>query len=194
MCSPWEVFYMEIRTLRKGSKRQIHEAARLLVDGFKDNWPDAWPDMEAALAEVEECLDDERICRVAVNAEGHVLGWIGAIKQYNGNVWELHPLVVSLEHRGQGIGKALVQDLERQVRERGGITIFVGSDDENNMTSLAGVDLYENLLERIANIENYKDHPFGFYVRMGFQIVGVVPDANGFGKPDILLAKRVRSQ
>ena len=30
-----------------------------------------------------------------------------------------------------------------------------------------------------------------FYLRVGFHIVGVIPDANGFGKPDILMAKRI---
>jgi aminoglycoside 6'-N-acetyltransferase I len=35
------------------------------------------------------------------------------------------------------------------------------------------------------------DHPAGFYLRMGFKVVGLIPDANGPGKPDILMAKRV---
>jgi aminoglycoside 6'-N-acetyltransferase I len=33
-----------------------------------------------------------------------------------------------------------------------------------------------------------------FYRKLGFVIVGVVPDANGPGKPDILMAKRVGRQ
>jgi aminoglycoside 6'-N-acetyltransferase I len=29
------------------------------------------------------------------------------------------------------------------------------------------------------------------YGKVGYYVVGVVPDANGFGKPDILMAKRL---
>ncbi|MBO1346732.1 MAG: hypothetical protein EBE86_004735 [Hormoscilla sp. GUM202] len=34
------------------------------------------------------------ISRVAVDEAGKIWGWIGGIPQYNGNLWELHPLVV----------------------------------------------------------------------------------------------------
>lgn len=33
--------------------------------------------------------------------------------------------------------------------------------------------------------------PYEFYQKLGYAIIGVVPDANGLGKPDILMAKRV---
>ena len=59
------------------------------------------------------------------------------------------------------------------------------------MTSLSGVDLYDGLLDRLKNIQDRKGHPYQFYQKVGFQLVGVIPDANGLGKPDILLAKRV---
>jgi aminoglycoside 6'-N-acetyltransferase I len=182
---------MRIVALQKEDDKLIQEAARLLVEGFQDNWPEAWPDLPAALSEVQEALAEDRICRAALDEQGQLLGWVGAISTYGGRVWELHPLVVDPRHRKQGIGTKLVRDLEEQVRQRGGITIFIGSDDENNMTSLAGVDLYDNLLGRLREIKNFKDHPYEFYLKLGFQIVGVIPDANGLGKPDILLAKRV---
>src|SRR3712207_8740892 len=62
------------------------------------------------------------------------------IRQYSGHVWELHPLVVSPAHRRPGIGRALVTDLEARVSERGGLTLWLGTDDEHDQTTLSGVD------------------------------------------------------
>ena len=143
------------------------------------------------MQEVNEMLDDERICRAAIDEEANLLGIIGGIPQYDGHVWELHPLAVQPDLQGQGIGRALIEDFEEQVRLRGGLTITLGSDDEDSMTSLSDVDLYENLWDHVKNIRNLKGHPFEFYQKMGYVITGVVIDANGVGKPDILMSKRV---
>jgi aminoglycoside 6'-N-acetyltransferase I len=182
---------VRIVNLRPHHQARIRQAAALLVAGFRDNWPAAWPDLDDALAEVHEALGEGRICRVAVDGRGNVLGWIGGISQYDGHAWELHPLVVHEERRRQGIGRALVADLEEQVRLRGGLTIYLGTDDEDDMTSLAGTDLYPDPLSHLARIENRRGHPFEFYQKVGYALVGVIPDANGWGKPDILMAKRV---
>ena len=61
----------------------------------------------------------------------------------------------------------------------------------SDMTTLAGVDLYPNLLDHLAQIRNLRRHSYEFYQKLSFVIVGVIPDANGRGKPDIFLAKRV---
>jgi len=169
----------------------IRQAATLLVEAFEAHAPNAWPDMDAALEEVREALEPEKVCRVAIDEQGEVLGWIGAIPQYETTGWELHPLVVQPVHQGKGIGRALMADLEEQVRARGGLTIYLGTDDEDFRTSLSQVDLYENTWEHIANIRNLNRHPYEFYQKMGYAIVGVLPDANGWGKPDIVMAKRV---
>jgi aminoglycoside 6'-N-acetyltransferase I len=182
---------MNIISLLPENDQLIQQAAQLLVDAFCEHWPDAWPTLEEGLKEVHELLEPQRICRVAVDEAGNLLGIIGGIPGYDGNVWELHPLAVQPSLQGQGIGRALVQDFEEQVRSRGGLTITLGSDDEDNMTSLSNIDLYENLWDKIRDIRNYKNHPFEFYQRLGYVITGVVPDANGVGKPDILMAKRV---
>jgi aminoglycoside 6'-N-acetyltransferase I len=169
----------------------LRQCATLLVAGFRDHWPAAWPDLAAALAEVHACLAPGRIARVAVDHDGTALGWIGGTPNYGGNVWELHPLVVRPDRQRQGIGRALVADLEAQVRAQGGLTLWLGTDDEDDMTSLAGVNLYDDLPGRLAAIRNLKGHPYEFYRKCGFVIAGVVPDANGRGRPDILMAKRV---
>jgi aminoglycoside 6'-N-acetyltransferase I len=183
---------MRITDLSAEDERSRHQAAALLVEGFRVHWPSAWPDMAAALAEVREALNPSKICRVALDDVGAVLGWIGGIPGYDGNVWELHPLVVRPTYQRQGIGRALVVDLEAQVRARGGLTLWLGSDDEDDMTSLSDADLYTDLPGQLAGIRNLKGHPYEFYLKCGFVVAGVVPDANGPGKPDILMAKRVR--
>jgi len=183
---------MNIISLQPDSEQLIQQAAQLLSDAFHEHWPEAWPTLEEGLKEVHEMLQIERICRVAVDEEQNVLGIIGGISQYDGHVWELHPLAVQPNMQGKGVGRALVRDFEEQVRLKGGLMITLGSDDDDNMTSLSGVDLYENLWDKVKSIRNLKNHPFEFYQKMGYVITGVMPDANGIGKPDILMSKRVR--
>jgi aminoglycoside 6'-N-acetyltransferase I len=182
---------MQIADLDPADEHMLHALATLLLEGFRDIAPTAWPDLESARAEVREALAPERLNRVAIGDNGDVLGWIGGISQYGGRVWEVHPLVVAGAFQRRGIGRALVADLEARAGARGGLTLLVGTDDETGQTSLSGVDLYDDLPRRLDTVRNLRCHPFGFYRRLGFTIVGVVPDANGPGKPDILMAKRI---
>src|SRR5512138_318182 len=182
---------MNILNLSSRDRDLIQQAAQLLVDAFREHWPDAWPTLEDGLKELDEMLEPERICRAALDENGDLLGIIGGIPGYDGNVWELHPLAVQSSLQGQGIGRALVEDFEELARSKGALTITLGTDDEDGMTSLANVDLYKNLWEKIRDIRNLKNHPFGFYQKMGYIITGIVPDANGRGKPDILMAKKL---
>jgi len=183
---------MRIVDLLPDDGAAIQQAASLLSRVIREHSADAWPDMAEALEEVREFFGPDRISRVAVDEAGSVLGWIGGTPHYNGHVWELHPLVVQPDHQRQGIGRALVADLEALVRARGGLTLWVGTDDEDDRTTLSGTDLYPNPLEHLARIRNLRGHPYEFYQKVGFAIVGVMPDANGWGKPDIYMAKRIQ--
>jgi aminoglycoside 6'-N-acetyltransferase I len=183
---------MRIIDLTPEDIRAVEQAARLLVDGFRDTGSTAWPNLEAALSDVRESFQPGRISRVAVDEASDVQGWIGGIQHYSGNVWELHPLVVRRDCRRRGVGRALVLDFEREVAWRGGHTIQLGTDDENCRTSIGGIDLYPGVLDKVRRIENLREHPFEFYQKVGFEVVGIIPDANGFGKPDILMAKRIK--
>ena len=184
---------MQIIDLNEEDSEHLEQVATLLMDGFSDTGSDAWRTSVGALGSVRESLQEGRISRVALENSGKVAGWIAGHANYGGRVWELHPLVVRRDCRGQGIGRALVNDFEEQVRLRGGSTLYLGTDDENDRTSLGGVDLYPDPLTAAAQIQNVGRHPFEFYRKLGFVIVGVLPDANGFGKPDIFMAKRVRN-
>lgn len=174
------------------ARRQM---AEILVLAFAEHWPTAWPTLAEAEREVAEFArageTGARIWRAALDESGRVLGWIGGLPEYDGNVWELHPLAVHPDFQSRGIGSQLIADFEAQVRARRGLLIMLGSDDEDNMTSLGGLDLFPNVLSKLSGATDIKRHPLSFYKKMGYEIIGVVPDANGFGKPDIIMGKRV---
>ncbi len=71
-------------------------------------------------------------------------------------------------------------------------TLYLGSDDDGLApgTSAVDVDLYPNVLSRAVTLQVI-GHPIGFYLRQGGEIVGLIPDANGSSKPDVLMAKRI---
>lgn len=179
---------MKIITLKPGDTEQIRQTADLLAECFLG----AWTAGTGTLDEVMESLLPGRVSLAAVNDGGEVIGWVGGRPQYGGNVWELHPLAVATAHRLRGVGRALVQALEREASTRGGITMILGADDEEGRTSLGGIDIYPKIYDDIRNIRNLHGHPFEFYQKLGYAIVGVIPDANGWGKPDILMAKRLQ--
>jgi len=168
----------------------ICRVAEVLIDGFATSGINPWEDLQSAVDEVKESLAEMRISRAAIDENGNVLGWIGGFHEYS-RVWELHPLVVRADAQNRGTGTALVKDFEQQVKQRGGLTIRLGTDDENERTSLGGIELYPNVLEKLSRIKNLQKHPFEFYQKLGYEITGVIPDANGFGKPDIIMCKRV---
>ena len=169
----------------------IDQTAALLHRAFRHRSED-WQDLDSARREVLHSLDKGNISRVALDDSNNVAGWVGGHPLYAGHVWEIHPLVVAEEHRRLGLGRALVEDLETLVEQRGALTLWAASDDEHDETSLSGADLYADIPGSIQGIQNLRGHPYEFYVKVGFRIVGVMPDANGRGKPDIFLAKRLR--
>ena len=152
-----------------------------MVEDFATDFPGSWPDLDSALEEVRKSFGEARISRVAFDEDGTVLGWIGGISQYRGHVWELYPLVVRISHRGQGIERALVADLEEHVKACGGLTITLGTDDLFDQTSLSGINLYPQVWDHLAHLRNLSHRPYEFYQKQGYVIVGVMPGANGLG-------------
>ena len=180
--------------LEEKDSRYVDQAAHILFTSFKFNWPQSYKNDDEAKKEVINCITAPRFARAALDDKGEIIGWIGAISQYNGNVFEIHPLCVRADRRKSGIGLTLVMDIENEICKRGGLTIYLGTDDETHQTSLSEVDLYDKTWDKIKRIKNYKNHPYSFWEKMGYSIVGVIPDANGKGKPDIMMAKQARQQ
>lgn len=153
---------IKIVDLRSNDEPIIEQAAILLLEGFAEHHAGAWPDLESALEEVRGSVGEERISRVALDERGMVVGWIVGVSLYDGRVWELHPLVVGVLYQGQGIGRALITDFEHLVRARGGLTITLGTDDEDYQTTLAGKNLLPNVFEHVASIRNLSIIPTNF--------------------------------
>lgn len=173
------------------TRLHVPAAARLLVDSFAEHWPDRWPTFESALAGVEESLGDGRIIRAALDERGELIGWIGGIPRYRGRVWELQPLAVRADYRGRGLGRALVRDLEAEAAARGGLTLWVATDDDSGLGN-GHAELYPEPVQALARTLVLRGHPYDFYRRLGFTPAGVVPDANGPGRPDLLMAKPIQ--
>src|SRR5687768_12520767 len=115
---------MLIRDLDPADAEQRERCAQLLVDEFREIAPDAWPVIEKARETVEECLHSGPV-RIA-SVDDAIVGWIGGRHAY-ARVWELHPLVVARAAQKQGIGRALVADLEQIAAARGAMTLVLGS-------------------------------------------------------------------
>jgi len=182
-----KVANMKIISMTQLSETQIIQAAQILTDSI----PIGWPTLQHALDEIYTLMIPENTLLAAVE-DDVVVGLGGILPAYNGNVFELHPLAVRSDKRRQGIGRAIVTALEEEAKKRGGLTIYCGADDERDggETSFANADLFDDLPEKIKNFSP-GTHQSGFYMKLGYKIIGVMPAANGKGKPDIFLGKRL---
>ena len=80
---------MELVNFRELNKSQLLQAAQILTASL----PLGWADLMEAEAEIKKRFIPENVLLAAVEGET-ILGWGGALPEYDGNVWELHPLAV----------------------------------------------------------------------------------------------------
>ena len=64
----------------------IGEIAAILMDGFREMHPAAYPTAEAAVIEIRETLTPNHLSRVALDEEKGAVAWIGGVSRYDGNV------------------------------------------------------------------------------------------------------------
>jgi aminoglycoside 6'-N-acetyltransferase I len=169
----------------------MKQAADILYNTFY-NIGKLWlKNLNEALDEVYECVEDNNIC-IGIKVKNKLIGWVGLRPMYK-ETWELHPMVIQKEFQRQRYGNILIKELEKIAVNNGIIGIVAGSDDETNSTSLSDkIITGENIFEEIRDIKNYKNHPYEFYEKCGYKIIGIIPNANGPQKPDIWLWKDIR--
>jgi aminoglycoside 6'-N-acetyltransferase I len=182
---------MRLLDFSRLSQAQLAEAARILREAIAG--PSYKQEGEAEGEVASFLTDPERFALAALDGDT-VVGWIGGVRDYPSSL-QLHPLVVDPPKQRQGLGRALIAALEARASAEGFLAIHLGADDEAGGTSLFGLDVFPDALGKLATIApTARGHPFVFYRKLGFEIVGLIPDANGFGKPDILMSKRLASR
>lgn len=179
---------MKIIRIREATKLQKDQAAEVLIEAFR-YMPTAVLDFASARREIDHLMEPRRTGFLAIE-NGAVYGIIGAIMDSR-FLWELDPLAVHPDHQRRGIGTRLVRTLEEEAMRQGVVTTWLGTDDDFGGTNIFGVDLYPNVLEHLMNLQPVKGHPYMFYQKMGYTVVGVIPDSDGLGKHDIIMAKRI---
>ncbi len=183
---------MKIVELPETDKLMLEKLTQLTFEGGKQHNPFWLPTMKDAKDEVAEALSANRICRVLIDGESP-LGW-GAVIPHGYGIWELHPLVIDPAYHRKGYGKYLVGELEKLAVSAGATTMILSTTDALGGTNIGGIDLYDDPLGRlikidVTNVEN--GHAFQFWRKVGYSLVGVLPDAEGRGIPSIQFSKRL---
>lgn len=115
-----------IRPARPADAGRVYELVEQLEPAYL-------PDRSAFDVNFPTLLDDvaTSVVLVAENAEGEIIGYalttITPLLHVNGSSAQLQELVVSDAHRGEGVGTAMVEEVERVCRERAVRQITVAS-------------------------------------------------------------------
>ncbi|MEO8550474.1 MAG: GNAT family N-acetyltransferase [Kofleriaceae bacterium] len=166
---------------------QVDQLAALTLEAAREHSPTWLPDLERAREVIAEAQG--KFARVLLDDTDAPVAWVAASHAW-GRIWELHPMIVAVAHQRRGHGRRLVQEVEAAATRAGALTLCLSTSDMTEATSLSGVDLFDDPLRRAAELQA-KPHAVQFWQRIGFQVVGVTPDAEGPGQPSINLAKRL---
>ncbi|MBN2878115.1 MAG: GNAT family N-acetyltransferase [Clostridia bacterium] len=95
---------MNCKIKKRLNESEIYKAAKILSDSL----PTGYPDLQEAKTEITDIIElGGIICLAEHNVD--IVGFGGLLKPiYSGRVFELHPLVVREDRRGQGIGRNIV--------------------------------------------------------------------------------------
>lgn len=182
----------QIQEIRIDELSKLKALAKISTEAARQH-SSAWlSTVSDAMTELHRCVISENLSRMALRDEVPV-GWISACP-VNKTVWEIHPLLVDPNTHRQGVGTLLVNEVENILKARGVWTIQVSTSDATNATTLSGKDLYIDPLGELQKLDvtdSKVGHALQFWIRSGYKVVGILPDAEGMGKPSICLAKRL---
>jgi GNAT superfamily N-acetyltransferase len=108
---------------------QVNDAAVLAQLAGQLGYPTGAASIEGRLRRMEGKLDERVI--VSVEAGQSVVGWttVKVVEHMYGSAYvEISGFVVDQEHRGQGIGKTMMAEVERWAREKGYPTIRLNAN------------------------------------------------------------------
>lgn len=181
---------LAIAALRADEAARITAVQALLRDAFADG---PFGDPAHARFIIDSSFGAYRASRLAVLG-GRPVGWASLQWGKGWGCLKVLWLAVAPEVQRCGIGRALLDDAARIGRAQGCVTLTLTTGDdhpERAFTTLGRRDLWGDPLGAAAAVETTESHPLDFYRTLGFRVCGVLPDANGPGKPEIMLAKPI---
>ena len=150
-------------------------------------------DVTQALADVVQFAPED-LGLIARDPEGTPIGWLRA-EHFPGQASaEIKLVAVQPTRRRQGVARTLVMAAEERMRSQDCVTMLATVGDTRGRTNLYGVDVTEDAPGLLAGFHCHADHPAGFFLRVGYRLVGLLPDAYGPGKHDLTLARRISQQ
>lgn len=190
--------HIEVRDFNAVDELQVQEGAALIQESMRE-FSSAWPTFDASLGELlDAARREEGILLAAVSPAQRLCGMLSGAPEYVGQVLRVDLVAVTAEFQRRGVGRMLMQSLAEIGRNRGYHSLLARVPDEAGRTPLAGVELYPSplahlqaLKENLSGRNPALDHPVSFFLRLGFHLCGVVPDAHGCGRPEILLSRRI---
>ena len=99
------------------SEKWMDQAAHILTRTFIELGNHVCPDFESAHKEVIENIQEPNVC-IGFHEGDTLLGWTGLRPMYK-ETWEMQPLVVDTQNQRKGIGRSLLEEIERIGREKG---------------------------------------------------------------------------
>lgn len=121
-------------TYKRLVSEDIERVVPLYIEYYNSNEGGEWTE-ETTYKRIRQVMTREDAFGLLLEEQGEVLGFaMGYFEQYDDcQAYDLIEIVIVGERQGQGLGTAFMEELERQVKERGAMLIQLQSvNDEKH--------------------------------------------------------------